>query len=163
MALSPTAPAPATPALMPSPSLLANFRQDLARYPPFAQMDAAGIDFFLTHCEQRYYGPGEVLVQPADGVVREIFFIRQGAVSGVRGLADLSGGAFQYEAGDLFPLSAAVAQRAVTATYSAAADTFVEVAARTLLQRLGSDETLAWDLANEITSTACVWIPAVRG
>jgi CBS domain-containing protein len=127
MALSPTAPAPATPALMPSPSLLANFRQDLARYPPFAQMDAAGIDFFLTHCEQRYYGPGEVLVQPADGVVREIFFIRQGAVSGVRGLADLSGGAFQYEAGDLFPLSAAVAQRAATATYSAAADTFVLV------------------------------------
>jgi len=53
------------------------------------------------------------------------FFIRQGAVSAVRGIAELSGGAFAYEAGDLFPLSAAVARRAVTATYSAAADTFV--------------------------------------
>ena len=101
-------------------------------------MDAAGLDFFLTHCEQRYFAPGDVLVQPADGVVQQIFFIRQGAVTGVRGLADLSGGAFQYEVGDLFPLSAAVAQRAVTATYSAAADTFVLVlpcdAMRTLAQ-----------------------------
>ena len=120
-----TASAPAAPALMPSPSLLANFRQELARHPPFAQMDAAGLDFFLTHCEQRYFAPGDVLAQPSDGVVQQIFFIRQGAVTGVRGLADLSGGAFQYEAGDLFPLSAAVAQRAVTATYRAAADTFV--------------------------------------
>ena len=133
-----TASAPAAPALMPSPSLLANFRQELSRHPPFAQMDAAGLDFFLTHCEQRYFAPGDVLIQPADGVVQQIFFIRQGAVTGVRGLADLSGGAFQYEVGDLFPLSAAVAQRAVTATYSAAADTFVLVlpceAMRTLAQ-----------------------------
>ena len=125
MAQAPTASAPAAAAQMPSPSLLENFRQELARHPPFAQMDAAAVDFFLTHCEQRYYAPGEVLVQPADGVVDQIFFIRQGAVSSVKGMADLSAGAFQYEAGDLFPLSAAVAHRAVTATYSAAADTFV--------------------------------------
>ena len=63
-------------------------------------MDAAGLDFFLTHCEQRYFAPCDVLVQPSDGVVQQIFFIRQGAVTGVRGLADLSGGAFQYEAGE---------------------------------------------------------------
>ena len=39
--------------------------------------------------------------------VEEIFLVRQGAVTGVKGLAELSGGAFQYEAGDLFPLGAA--------------------------------------------------------
>lgn len=110
---------------VPSPSLLANLRQELGRYPPFGQMDAAAIDFFLTHARQRYFAPDEILVRPGDGEVREIFFIRQGAVAGVRGLAALSGGAFRYEAGDVFPLSAAVAQRPVTATYSAAADTFV--------------------------------------
>lgn len=125
MAQAPTASGPAAAAQMPSPSLLENFRQELARQPPFAQMDVAAVDFFLTHCEQRYYAPDEVLVQPADGVVDQIFFIRQGAVSAVKGMADPSGGAFQYEAGDLFPLSAAVARRAVTATYSAVADTFV--------------------------------------
>ncbi len=125
MARSSTASAPAASAQMPSPSLLANFRRELERHAPFAQMEPAALDFFLTHCEQRYYAVGDVLVEPADGAVREIFFIRQGVVIGLRGLADLSGGAFEYEAGALFPLSAAVAQRAVTATYSAAADTFV--------------------------------------
>ncbi len=112
---------------MPSPSLLANFRQELSRYAPFAQMDAGAIDFFLTHCQQRYYAPGEVLVQPDDGVVEQIFCIRQGAVSGVRGIAEVSRAAFEYEPGELFPVSAAMAQRAVTATYSAVEDTFVLV------------------------------------
>lgn len=125
MAQAPTAPGPAAAGQVPSPSLLANFRQELSRRPPFAQMEPAGLDFFLTYCEQRYYAPGEVLVQPSDGEVRQLFFIRQGSVTGVRGLAEFSGGAFQYEAGDLFPVGAAVARRAVTATYSAVADTFV--------------------------------------
>ncbi|MDP3761724.1 MAG: DUF294 nucleotidyltransferase-like domain-containing protein [Ramlibacter sp.] len=124
MASHPTAPAPAAAAQVPSPSLLANFRQELTRHPPFAQMEPAAIDFFLTHCEQRYFAPGEVLVEPPDGEVRHVFFIRQGSVTGVRGLADV-GGAFQYEAGDMFPVGAAVARRAVTATYSAVSDTFV--------------------------------------
>jgi len=119
-------PEPGT-ASSPSSSLLANLRQELVRSPPFAQMDADALDDFLTQSQQRYYAPGEVLVEPASGVVREIYFIRQGAVTGVRGMADLSGGAFQYEAGDLFPVSAAVAQRAVTASYRAVADTFVLV------------------------------------
>ena len=119
-----TAPAPAADAQVPSPSLLANFRQELTRHPPFAQMTPSAVDFFLTHCEQRYFAPGDVLVRPSDGEVQQVFFIRQGSVTGVRGLAEVSG-AFQYEAGDMFPVGAAVARRAVTATYSAVADTFV--------------------------------------
>jgi CBS domain-containing protein len=125
MAQTARASAPAASAQMPSPSLLANFRLELAVHAPFAQMEPGAVDFFLAHCEQHYYAAGDVLVQPRDGVVQQIYYIRQGAVTGVRGLADLSGGAFEYEAGALFPLSAAVAQRAVTATYTAAADTFV--------------------------------------
>lgn len=111
----------------PSPSLLANLRQELVRHPPFSQMAAEDVDAFLTHAEQRYYAPGEVLVEPASGPVQEIFCIRQGAVTGLRGLAELSGGAFQYEPGDLFPIGAALARRAVTATYRATGDTFVLV------------------------------------
>jgi hypothetical protein len=44
------------------------------------------------------------------------FLIRRGAVSGKRGLANLRGGALQYETGDLFPVRAAIARPAVTAT-----------------------------------------------
>ena len=111
--------------LSPSSSLLANLRQELMRHPPFAQMLASDVDFFLSHARQNYFAPGEILIEPDNGPVREIFFIRQGAVIGERGLAELSGGAFHYEPGELFPLSAAMSQRAVTASYRAAADTFV--------------------------------------
>ncbi|MDI1339261.1 DUF294 nucleotidyltransferase-like domain-containing protein [Polaromonas sp.] len=111
--------------LSPSSSLLANLRQELMRHPPFAQMQAGDVDFFLSHARQNYFAPEEILIDPDSGPVTELFFIRQGAVIGERGLAELSGGAFHYEPGELFPVSAALAQRAVTASYRAVADTFV--------------------------------------
>ncbi len=120
-----TAPATVTTIQTPSGSLLANLRQELARYTPFSLMAVADLDFFLSHAEQLYFAPGEILVEPGSGEVNRLFFIRRGAVSGKSGLADLEGGAFQYETGDLFPISAAIARRAVTATYEATSDTFV--------------------------------------
>ncbi len=111
--------------LSPSGSLLNNFRQELARHPPFAQMTAEEVNYFLTHAQQLYFAPDEIVMEPAMGEVPCLFYIRQGAVTGTRGLAEQMGGAFEYEAGDLFPVSAAVAGRAVTATYRACADTFV--------------------------------------
>ncbi len=111
--------------LSPSSSLLANLRQELMRHPPFAQMQAGDVDYFLSHSRQNYFAPDEILLAPDSGLVKQLFFIRQGAVIGERGLAELSGGAFHYEPGELFPISAALAQRAVTATYRAVADTFV--------------------------------------
>ena len=113
--------------LSPSSSLLNNFRQELSQHPPFAQMASAEVDFFLTHAQQLYFAPDEIVMAPAMGVVQSLVYIRQGAVTGTRGLAEQMGGAFEYEAGDIFPVSAAVAGRAVTATYRACADTFVLV------------------------------------
>jgi len=133
----PPTPAPAAAAhVVPSPSLLANLRQDLSPHPPFAQMAPADIDLFLTRATQRYYAPGEVLVGPGDGVVQELFVIRSGAVTGLRGLPDTPGDAFQYEAGDMLPISAALAGRAVTTTYTATADTFVLVLPRAAMKQL---------------------------
>jgi len=109
----------------PSGSLLAKLRQELMGYPPFAQMQACDLDFLLARSRPHHYAPDELLVGPHSGVVKEVFFIRSGLVIGERGLAALSGGTFRYEPGELFPVSAAIAQRAVTATYRAAADTFV--------------------------------------
>ena len=132
----------------PSASLLANLRTELARYMPFSQMRAADLDFFLTRSVQQYFAPGEVLVEPADLVVEQLYFIRQGAVSGERGMAALSGGAFQYEAGELFPVSAAVAQRAVTATYRATADTFVLALHCTAMHELAARSPVFSDFLN---------------
>jgi CBS domain-containing protein len=144
------APHPGTTLLAstPSGSLLANLRQELARYTPFSQMAVADLDFFLTHVQQQYFAPGEILVQPDSGVVTHLLYIRQGAVSGKRGLADLSGGAFQYETGDLFPISAAMAGRAVTATYEATADTFVLALPTQHMQTLAQHSVAFADFLN---------------
>lgn len=122
---SPSSPDAQGAQLQPSASLLENLRQELVRHPPFSQMAEADLDFFLTHANQQYFAPGEVLVEPSSGPVTQLFYIRKGAVTGVRGMAELSGGAFQYERGDVFPVGAAMARRAVTAVYSATQDTFV--------------------------------------
>lgn len=114
--------APDPAASSPSHHLLANLRQELMRYAPFGQMAGQDVDFFLAHASQQYFAPGEMVLAPQHGAVQELLYIRQGAVSGER-----SGtlGAFQYETGDLFPVGAAMAARAVTATYKATADSFV--------------------------------------
>lgn len=142
------APVTSIAAQTPSGSLLANLRQELARYTPFSQMAVADLDFFLSHAEQLYFAPGEVLVEPASGEVTRLFFIRRGAVSGKRGLADLSGGAFQYETGDLFPISAAIARRAVTATYEATTDTFVLSLPTAVMQTLAQKSVPFADFLN---------------
>jgi len=143
-----TAPATMTTAQMPSSSLLANLRQELARYTPFSLMAVADLDFFLSHAEQLYFAPGEILFEPASGEVNRLFFIRRGAVSGKRGLADLEGGAFEYETGDLFPISAAIARRAVTATYEATQDTFVLALTVEAMQTLAQQSVPFADFLN---------------
>ena len=80
---------------------------------------------FASAARPARFGAGQSVVAPEDGPVRELFFIRRGAVTGRRGLSDLAGGAFHYEAGDLFPVSAVLAHRAPTTRYSATEDTEV--------------------------------------
>lgn len=109
--------------MSPSSSLVANLRAELMRFAPFAQMSAPQVDRFVAACSQAYFEPGEVVLSPASGVVGHLLFIRRGSVSGRRGLAE-TGGGFEYEAGDVFPVGAVMGARAVTATYTANADTF---------------------------------------
>ncbi len=98
-------------------------RSELMQWAPFAQMAPAHVDALVAASQQAYFEPGEVLLDPQRGVVQEVYVIRRGAVNGRQGLAEAQGG-FQYEAGDLFPIGAALGARAVTATYTAQADTF---------------------------------------
>jgi CBS domain-containing protein len=135
-------------ALRPSGSLLANLSTELQRHPPFNEMDPAHVAAFVAASRQAYYAPGEVVVAPEHGPVRELFFIRRGAVTGKRGLSEVSGGAFQYDAGDLFPISAVLAQRAPTTQYHATEDTFVLVIGAEDMHALARQSPVFGDFLN---------------
>ncbi|MFM2449916.1 MAG: hypothetical protein RIS44_2366 [Pseudomonadota bacterium] len=107
----------------PSPSLMANLRTELMRHAPFMAMQADHVDQFLTHAEQAYFAPGEVLLDPSMGPVQALYWLRQGSITGRRGLASMTGG-LHYEVGDLFPVGAVMGSRTVTSTYTANVDCF---------------------------------------
>lgn len=135
-------------ALRPSGSLLGNLSAELQRHPPFNEMEPAHVTAFVAASRQAYYAPGEAVVAPENGPVRELFFIRRGAVTGKRGLSEVSGGAFQYEAGDLFPISAVLAQRAPTTEYHATEDTFVLVIGADDMRALAQQSPVFGDFLN---------------
>ena len=137
--------------LSPSGSLLGNFRKELAQHAPFAQMTKADLDYFLAQARQRYYAPEEILIEPASGRVTQLFYIRRGAVTDTRGLAGPMGDVFEYEAGDLLPLSAAMAGRPVTAVYRASADTFVLALPVLAMQTLARQSPIFADFLNQHT------------
>jgi CBS domain-containing protein len=110
-------------ATSPSTSLVGNLRQELMRCVPFSQMQPAHVDALLAGASQVYFAPDEVVLDPSSGPTRALLCIRQGSVTGRKGLAE-SAGQFEYVAGDLFPVGALLAAREVTATYTANEDTF---------------------------------------
>jgi len=107
----------------PSSSLLSNLHTEVARTLPFSRMSPEHVTEFLAGARQAYFAPDEVLLEPAMGPVTALHLIRQGSVTGRRGLADAAG-TLEYVSGDLFPVGAVLGQRAVTATYVANQDTF---------------------------------------
>ena len=107
----------------PSVSLLGHLRAELASQLPFSAMKSEHVEQFLAGASQRYFAPGEAVLTPASGPVRELLYVRRGSISGRRGVAETTG-PIEYVAGDLFPVGAFLAGRAVTATYTANEDTF---------------------------------------
>ena len=114
---------PLTPTGSPASSLIGKLRADLMRCLPFSGMQAEHVEAFIAAAPQVYFAPGEVLLAPDSGPANALFCIRQGSVTGRKGLAE-STGQFEYIAGDLFPVGALLAKRPVTATYTANEDTF---------------------------------------
>lgn len=115
---------PPSSRLAPSAALLGHLRDDLMRHPPFSQMAEAQVAELVAGSHETYFAPGETVLAPEHGPVTCLYVLRKGAVTGRRGLAEMSANGFQYESGDVFPVGAWVGQRAVTATYEATADTF---------------------------------------
>jgi CBS domain-containing protein len=129
--------------------LLSNFRKELAEHAPFAQMAKTDLDYFLSHACQRYLAPEDVLIEPASGVADQLFYIRRGAVTGTRGSAGQKSDVFEFEAGDLLPLSAAMAGRPVTAVYRASADTFVLALPVAAMQTLAQQSVVFADFLSQ--------------
>lgn len=134
---------PATPAAQ----LLEQLQAELQQRAPFAQMDGAHVQQFITQAEQAYFAPGELLLGPEQGVVTQLFYIRRGAVSAQRGLAETTGG-LHYEAGDCFPVGALLGQRAVTANYQAHGDTFCLLVPAAAVQALARSSAPFADFLN---------------
>jgi CBS domain-containing protein len=108
----------------PSASLIGELRAVLVRHAPFSAMASTHVDEFIRHAREAYFAPGEVVLSPGSGPVHELHVIRTGTITGEKGVARLDAGGIEYEAGDLFPVSAVLGERPVTATYTARADTF---------------------------------------
>ena len=108
----------------PSKSLVKNLRQQLMQVMPFDEMQEDHVDFFIKSAKEFYFSPNELIIEPAHGPANRLFFIRQGSVISRRGIHQDTGTAYEIEAGDLFPVSAVVAGRSVTATYTAHGDCF---------------------------------------
>ena len=143
---SPVAPPAPTsvPAVTPSANLLLNLRRELMQRAPFAQMAPDHVDRFIAESQQAYYAPDEQVLAPDSGPVTALLYIRAGSITGRRGLADLaaaagSAGAFEYLAGDLFPVGAALAGRPVTATYTANDDSFCLLLPLPAMQALAAE------------------------
>jgi CBS domain-containing protein len=130
-----------------SPALLAALRLEMMRAPPFAQMTPAQVDRWIGASRETYHAPGETLLQPADGPVSALRWVRRGMVTGRRGLADTAGG-FQFEAGDLFPVGALLGERAVTAIYEAVEDTFCLETPATVVRAIAAESPPLADYLN---------------
>jgi CBS domain-containing protein len=85
-------------------------------------MRSEDVEALVAGAVQTYHAPGELIVGPASGVVDYLYYVRSGSV--IHRPATGQSADFQFEAGDVFPLGAMMARRAVTGTHTANADTF---------------------------------------
>ena len=108
----------------PSKSLLQNLRQQIMQSLPFSKMAESDVDFFLSQSRESYFAPKEQILAPADGPPNFLYLIRQGRVSGRRDIPGIEENSFLLDAGSLFSIGSAFANRPVTTVYIAVDDCF---------------------------------------
>ena len=108
----------------PSKSLLQNLRQQIMQSLPFSKMAESDVDFFMSQSRESYFAPKEQILAPADGPPDFLYLIRQGRVSGRRDIPGIEENAFLLDAGSLFSIGSAFANRPVTTVYTAVDDCF---------------------------------------
>jgi len=120
----------------PSRSLVLNLQRQLSQVLPFSEMEAGHIQLFIEASREYYFEPDEVILNPASGPVEVLYLVRQGAVLGRKGIAQESSDSRRIDAGEFFPVSAAIAGRPVSSVYSAFGDCFCLGISRAALMRI---------------------------
>ena len=138
---------PSNPDAAEACAALAALGAELARHAPFSVMSPAQVAQFIEAARPLQFRRGEVVLQPADGPVQTLLLVREGRITGRRGMAD-SAGPFEYVAGDLFPVGAVLGQRAVTATYTANDDSVCLALSADEVQRLATASPAFADFLN---------------
>jgi CBS domain-containing protein len=95
----------------------AEWRARLCRHAPFGQMAPASVDALLDAACPVDIAAGQTVFGPGDGVATRLWWIEDGAVSGLP--AGARDGGFLLEAGEMFPAAAVLARRPVTSVYRA--------------------------------------------
>ena len=89
-------------------------------------MQAKHLQRLIDSASQSSYSAGETIVAPVSGVPTHLLYLRQGLVLG-RAKDDREDAGFEFEPGDLFPIGAVMAARAVTSRYSAHAVSYTHL------------------------------------
>jgi CBS domain-containing protein len=92
---------------------------ELRAHAPFDELEPEALDYLAQRLRLAYHARGELIVGPDSGEVDRLRIIKQGAVRGSGGPADVLLGP-----GEAFPLGALVGRRATAYQYRADADTF---------------------------------------
>lgn len=108
---------------MTAPNALLQATADhLARFVPFDSMAAEHLAWLAERLKLGYFGKGEVMLAPEQGLVQKLFIIKQGVVQGDQGEA---GAWLELSEGEPFPLGALLSRRAAISRFRAHTDVFV--------------------------------------
>jgi CBS domain-containing protein len=98
---------------------MADLIASLKAHAPFDEMEPAALEFLARHLSLGYHPRGALLLGPESGVVERLYIVKEGAVRGSGGAADVLLGP-----GECFPLGALAGRRATAYTYRAERDSF---------------------------------------
>ena len=106
-------------------------------------MSAQDVEFVAAHCELAYYRNAEIVLSPGSGPPEHCFIVKQGVVEGLRPEPGRNGASqramrpvMHLADGEVFPVAALLAERAVFTTYRASGDTFCWVLPRARFDEL---------------------------
>jgi CBS domain-containing protein len=123
------------------------WRDELARHAPFTHMRQTSIEALLHDAKELRFAAGATVMQPADGVVGRLLWVRSGTIS-ARRAAEPERPGFQVDPGDLVPIGAVVGARAVTSVYRAIDEVTCLAFDADLVRRLLSDDPALADFMN---------------
>lgn len=105
-------------------SLINGLLEQLVTVMPFSEMDKEHVELFIKNCDEQYYEPDEIIIDPSAGIPHCLYFIRQGSVSGKREQNQHESIYFELDAGEMFSIGSVLTNRAVSTTYRSMSDTF---------------------------------------